>query len=195
MYGKVNLSISQFSRCTPDVKYRLFNAYCVNLYGTMLWNISPKYLDAFSVAWRKCIRKLLNLNPRTHNGLIPIIVSDSTIDFKIHRQYVNFISNCLRSDNKLVSLCARQAFRYGPSTANYNISYVCSVYNLHRHEYFAKQTVNVMKYNYVSKYIEDGYLIRDFLTIKTHRPFDHDIDFIVDYLCTKINYAVPFNFL
>ena len=42
-----------FSQCSYDVKFKLFNSYCSSLYDCPLWNISDKSSNLFYVTWRK----------------------------------------------------------------------------------------------------------------------------------------------
>ena len=38
MYAKLNVLYLKFGMCSPDVLYKLFNSYCMSLYGSQLWN-------------------------------------------------------------------------------------------------------------------------------------------------------------
>ena len=62
-----NLLYRQFGMCSPDVLYKLFNSYCMSLYGSQLWNYENKSgMDSLYVAWRKCVRCMFNIPCNTH---------------------------------------------------------------------------------------------------------------------------------
>ena len=43
------------------VKSKLLATYCLDLYGSQLWNYSSIDVQSFYVAWRKTIRRLWKL--------------------------------------------------------------------------------------------------------------------------------------
>ena len=43
------------------VKSKLLATYCLDLYGSQLWNYSRHDVQSFYVAWRKTIRRLWKL--------------------------------------------------------------------------------------------------------------------------------------
>ena len=42
MNAKLNVLYLQVGICSPDVLYKLFNSYCMSLYGSQLWNYENK---------------------------------------------------------------------------------------------------------------------------------------------------------
>ena len=72
----------EFGKLSPSVISKLFNQYCCSFYGSPLWSISGAAIQALCVDWRKALRSMWRLNPRTHCDLItalssqiPLIVS------------------------------------------------------------------------------------------------------------------------
>ena len=57
-YCKVNSVLYDFKDIPCDVKTRLLDTYCLDLYGSQLWNYSKHDVNQFYVAWRRTIRRL-----------------------------------------------------------------------------------------------------------------------------------------
>ena len=57
-YCKVNSVLYDFKDILCDVKTRLLDTYCLDLYRSQLWNYSKHDVNQFYVAWRKIIRRL-----------------------------------------------------------------------------------------------------------------------------------------
>ena len=54
-----NLSEFSFSESTTIPLSRLFQSYCMNVYGSSLWKFNNhKNIEQFCVSWRKVIRRL-----------------------------------------------------------------------------------------------------------------------------------------
>ena len=56
-YGKVNSVLYDFKNVPCHVKSKLLATYCLDLYGSQLWNYSSIDVQSFYVAWRKTIRR------------------------------------------------------------------------------------------------------------------------------------------
>ena len=49
----------------------LFNSFCMNLYNCQMWRFNnEKHLEVIHVAWVKCIRRIWNINSKTHQILL-----------------------------------------------------------------------------------------------------------------------------
>ena len=84
LYCRTNITLSQFSYAYSWIKDRLFQSYCMALYGCQLWDVSDKNTELFYVAWRKCIRRVWGLPQRTHNILLPAICQSTLVDMQVH---------------------------------------------------------------------------------------------------------------
>ena len=59
LYMRTNCLLSDFSVTECTTISTLFNTYCMNVYGSPLWEYyDRKSLELFYVAWRKSIRKI-----------------------------------------------------------------------------------------------------------------------------------------
>ena len=60
IYARANMLNIKFNRCTDDVKSKLFQAYCSNVYCSQLWwNYNSETYKKFVVAYNNCFRRLL----------------------------------------------------------------------------------------------------------------------------------------
>ena len=64
-YCRVNSVLYDFKDILCDVKAKLLDSYCLDVYGSQLWNYSKYDVDMFFTAWRKSIRRLLE-NSKHH---------------------------------------------------------------------------------------------------------------------------------
>ena len=76
LYGRVNVLMSQFGHCHPLTRLELFRSYCSSLYGIELVNVMDNAnMERLFTAWRKCLRRILGINPRTHCDLLSYITN------------------------------------------------------------------------------------------------------------------------
>ena len=60
IYTRANMLTIKFNRCTDDIKSKLFQAYCSNVYCSQLWwNYNSEAYKKFVVAYNNCFRRLL----------------------------------------------------------------------------------------------------------------------------------------
>jgi len=104
LYSNVNMLMAQFSSASIDTKYRLFKSFCMSVYSSQLWDFSSTMCEKFFVAWRKCIRRLLSISPRTHSVLLHLICLDIQVDVQLHLQFLKFMTSCIKSDNVCVKI-------------------------------------------------------------------------------------------
>ena len=57
-YCRVNSVLYDFKDIPCDVEAKLLDSYCLDVYGSQLWNYSKHDVDMFFTAWRKSIRRL-----------------------------------------------------------------------------------------------------------------------------------------
>ena len=69
-YRKCNEVRFDFSMLSSDIKSRLISTYCMDLYGSQLWNYGTGYPETFYVAWRKVTRLIWKLPFCTHCNLL-----------------------------------------------------------------------------------------------------------------------------
>ena len=77
----------------------MFNQYCCSFYGSPLWSISGAAVQALCVDWRKALRSMWRLNPRTHCDLITALSSQIPLIVSLKKRFAMFINRCLSSHN------------------------------------------------------------------------------------------------
>jgi Reverse transcriptase (RNA-dependent DNA polymerase) len=111
--GQVNDVLCYFRKLKPDVKYRLFKAYCMSMYGCEFLLLSNGYLNDLCVSWRKILRRIWGLPLNSHNCLPPLIGRCLPLADEICSRSLNFINACLRNNSGLVRNIAHYGIQYG----------------------------------------------------------------------------------
>ena len=132
MYFRVNGLLCNFKYCSFESLRMLFQSYCTSFYGCPLWKLSDT--DTLSVCWRKCVRRLLKLNFRTHSFFIPLILQKPDLQTQLLMCSVSFMHNCFKSSNVIVKMCADMSLTSTSST-NSNVFLItsrlrCSTFNV-----------------------------------------------------------------
>ena len=187
---RVNVLLSNFRNVYIDIKYRLFKTFCMSLYGCLLWDLSSNSVNMINIAWRKCIRRLFGLPPRTHNALIHAICNDIPIDGQIHIRFLKFMKGCLLSSNPCIQLCARLAIDGSNSDACKSVNFICSKYDINK---YIIPTVSYRDsictyFSCTEDYSVSAGAICDLCYIRDHiihtTNFDiYEVEYMIDYLC------------
>jgi hypothetical protein len=74
----------------------------MSLYGSQVWD---PHIESVLTAWQKCIRRVLNISPRTHCNRIPCIIKDYELMLVLERRSMGFIHSLARSDNAYLRKC------------------------------------------------------------------------------------------
>ena len=110
--GQTNSVLCFFSSLNSVLKYRLFRAYCSDIYGFELWRIDDSVVDSFCVKWRNGLRRVWNLPYRTHGDILHMLADDLPIYDIICKRIVRFVVCCLMYHNDLVNFIARQSLLF-----------------------------------------------------------------------------------
>ena len=128
--SKVNSVLYDFKDIPCDVKTRLLDTYCLDLYGSQLWNYSKHDVNQFYVAWRKTIRRLWKISNTTHCNLLSSINSSEPIVYKL---CAKFIWSCLNSHNCVIKNIALSVKSSSSSDFGDNYRYRSYKYNIGIH--------------------------------------------------------------
>ena len=67
---KTNNLLSEISFSESTTLSRLFQSYCMNVYGSSLWKFnSHNNIERFCVSWRKVFRRIWKIPYKTHNAV------------------------------------------------------------------------------------------------------------------------------
>ncbi len=133
LFARFNLLLRQFSMCSTNVLYKLFNTFCTSLYGSQLWDFeNDALLESVFIAWRKCVRRIYNIPYNTHCNLLHLLCNDCSIKVKLHRRFLRFFISAYESENTIVALLFRHVYGSGSKICN-SINSICYKYGLNRH--------------------------------------------------------------
>ena len=86
-----NICMSHFGQLSYIAKCKLVNQYCCSFYGSPLWSLKTTIVEFMCVDWRKALRSLWRVDPRTHCDLItavsnqiPLILSPKFFFYKMY---------------------------------------------------------------------------------------------------------------
>ena len=129
---RVNVLISKFYFCWLETKVKLFQTYCMSLYGSILWDLSDKNVNLFYIAWRKAIRKFFGLDHMTHSILLPLITGLCAPDFQLEKRLLLFLRKNNQSKNTYVKLCANHTLRGSRSSVSNSLSFLVNKHRIPR---------------------------------------------------------------
>ena len=116
-----NVLLSRFSFCFPDVRYKLFKAYCVIAYGSQLWDFDSRSVNDYFACWRRCVRRVWGLPNMTHCRFLPAICLDRDIKSQLLSRSLNFVRTAASSKNSLLNSCCAVALRGSASAVSNTI--------------------------------------------------------------------------
>lgn len=67
---KANCMLHSFSPCNPLVKTKLFDSFCLSLYGSALWFSSSPELRSLEVSFNNILRRIWSLPRMCHTGIL-----------------------------------------------------------------------------------------------------------------------------
>ena len=73
MCRKANYMLSVFSSCDRPTKTKLFQSYCLSLYGSSLWKSSCPELASLEVAFNNILRKIWLLPRQCHTAILHLV--------------------------------------------------------------------------------------------------------------------------
>ena len=106
-------------------KAKLFNAQTCTFYGCELIDLASNQFDTMNTQWRKSIRYLLNLHPRTHCNLLPYIVGTPTAEQQMHARILCFFRRGLMHKSNYVRFFFRNCLVEKHSWMSRNVHSLC----------------------------------------------------------------------
>ena len=127
--SKVNAYLANFSGVTADVKGKLFNQYCMSLYGSNACMLFDQSLVELDVAWRKAIRRVWSLPYRTHCSLLPHISGNMPIRITLYKRFIKHFLNGYNHSNEAVKNVFRSSL-YTNSRMHRNVKHIANYCNV-----------------------------------------------------------------
>ena len=97
-----NVIHSNFNFLNIDSKVKIFNSNCTSFYGSNLLNLNGNNIEKIDIAWRVAVRRLLNLNPRTHCNVLPGLMNSLAPSLQIMIRMLKFFNSGLNNKNFFV---------------------------------------------------------------------------------------------
>ena len=99
---QANMFLSRFKTCSPSVRSKLYQQYCMSLYGSQLWPLWSNKTDTLKTKFSIASRRVWSLPPRTHKDLLPLISGMQPITVTIQSRIQKFVKTLEESENELV---------------------------------------------------------------------------------------------
>ena len=175
---KANTVLFRFKCTNPLTKMKLFQSYCLSLYGSCLWRLDCEELNSLSVSFNNIIRRIWNLPRISRTSIVHLVGSVVSIHNIVYNKFSSLCTSAMPHPSSLV----RTIFTDSSRACNSNfIGYNCS-YGTSRCK------------SYACVHIAMGNLIREIRSTHSFIPhFSHsELEPIVSaavslqFLCTLI---------
>ena len=133
LYMRTNQLLSSFGFIKGNVKRKLFNSFCMAVYGSQLWDYSTNAPEAFYIAWRKCLRRIDGLPNKTHKIILPVLWDVKPIHVQLHKRFVNFVNKNAQTENEIIKICHNLTMQGSSSAVSNSVSHISFLYNISRH--------------------------------------------------------------
>ena len=186
--------MSKYGFCTTNVRCCLFQTFCTTYYGSPLWGLSGQSVKQLAVAWRKCIRKILKVDCRTHSCYLSKLIDRPDIHIELLCRFSSFIANCVNSSNGYVQYATKLARCSSSNVANNLrklLAYINQGYS-QIYEYMCNKTC--MKKDILCKYestcddIQVINVLKELMLIRDHELLSpltqREASTMLQYLCT-----------
>jgi len=120
----------------------------------------------------------------THCRLVHLICEDPSIIVKLHKRFLKFFINLGDSKNHIVRMMAQNVKHGSRSKACASLNYICSVYDLNKHNLSKSCLKKLIDDNDRSDIITAG-AVSDFMEMRRLHPSDTGITDIIEFLCTS----------
>ena len=105
LYGRANVLIRKFSKCSRDVKLCLFKTYCTNFYGIELWSrYSNAVIKRMQAAYVKCIKMFFGFEKRQNVSEMFLTLGLPTFDTLRYNAKRRFINRTAVHNNSVVTV-------------------------------------------------------------------------------------------
>ena len=78
-----------------DVKSKLRDTYCLDMYGSQLSKYNKNDVNAFYTALRKVVRRIWKIQSTNHCNLLPFINKSLPIEFLMEKSVLNLFGHVL----------------------------------------------------------------------------------------------------
>ncbi len=161
------------------------------MYGSQIWDYSSNDVERVYTAWRKCIRRVWGLHPRTHCNLLSGISNELYIEQQLHSRFIKWFHCALNSKNNCIRTCAKLALGGSYSTICNSVNQMCHTYGFQKYNLTCTDVVyllSVVRNSTSDDVSPDAGAIKDFIVWRddptTQVQTREDLIDIIEYICT-----------
>ena len=99
---KANIVLFHFKCTDPLTKMKLFQSYCLSLYGSCLWRLNCEELNSLSVSFNNIIRRIWNLPGISHTSIVHSVGSVVCIHNIVYIRFSSLCSTAMFHSSSLV---------------------------------------------------------------------------------------------
>ena len=125
MVKKANCLLASFPKAGPTILTRLFQSYCLPLYGSALWSLSCSALYHMEVAFNKILRRIWRLPNRSHTGIVHSVAKLDSL--YIILSIVSLIRWCLQLLGVPLCLFVQSLFNQSQLVFRFVVTILCMV--------------------------------------------------------------------
>ena len=101
-----------FRKLGFGTRIKLFKAFCSSMYGCELWSLNDsRPINEFCVAWRKALRRVINVPYNCHSCFLPLLSDTLPIFDELCKRSFRFILSCVFRGSPLVRAVAHHALK------------------------------------------------------------------------------------
>jgi hypothetical protein len=104
LYGRTNMLIRKFTKCSVPVKKRLFKTYCISFFGMALWKNYRKVTGLkIEAAYVKCIKMFFCYDRLSSVRQMFVALGLPSFNSLMHNAVLCFNNRCQSHENNVVS--------------------------------------------------------------------------------------------
>ena len=113
-----------------------------------------------------------------------MICQDTSIQLKLHKEFLQFFSNDVKSYNSIVSMLAKHVVSGIRSKSCQTLNYICHSHGLDKYS-LSESCISRIQDPSTASDVFTVELVLDFLGLRSTVPDDPDITDVIEYLCTS----------
>ena len=192
----VNMFLSRFKVCSPSIRIKLFQQYCMSLYGSQIWPLWHRSIDNLCTKWYIALRRVIGLPYRTHRDLLPLIASQMPIEVSLQCRLIKFYRSISASENSIVKYLSCFSVTSHSSTLGRNIRLISSRLSLSVEELRSFSLTKLKNFcynkwfdNVINDYKIHASIISEMLLMKElvgpNFLENFECDMIIEHLCVS----------
>ena len=183
-----------FKLLPSDVKSQLFSSFCLDAYGSQLWNFDSKMVEPYYFSWRKTkmVRLLWNLSRTPHCDCLSTINHSLPLDIALEKMCTHIFWASVNSENKVVKMVTFFPIKAARSVLGDIYRYLSHKYSIYLNDRFGSyNALNGCINNLITQFVDCSqytYIVRDFCYFRDYAEIfvltSTEIVQIIEYLCT-----------